>query len=43
MQDLGTLAVLELASVPEAYAQHDSRTGDRQQVQEQKQWDQWLR
>ena len=43
MQDLGTLAILGLASVPEACAQHDSRTEDRQQAQEQKQWDQWLR
>ena len=43
MQDLGTLAILGLASVPEACAQHDSRTGDRQQTQEQKWRDQWLR
>ena len=43
MQDLGTLAILGLASVPEACAQHDSRTKDRQQAHEQKQWDQWLR
>ena len=43
MQDLGTLAVLGLASVPKACAQHDSRTGERQQTQEQKCQDQWLR
>ena len=43
MQDLGTWAILGLASVHETCAQHDSRTKDWQQAQEQKQWDQWLR
>ena len=37
MQDLGTLAILGLASVPEACAQHDSQTEDQQQAQEQEQ------
>ena len=36
MQDLGTLAILGLASVHEACAQYDSQTVDRQQTQEQK-------
>ena len=43
MQDLGTWAILGLASGPEACAQHDSRIEDRQQTQEQKWRDQWLR
>jgi len=43
MQDLETLAVLGLASGPEACAQHDSSIGERQQTQEQKWRDQWLR
>ena len=37
MQDLETWATLELASVPEAYAQHDSQTKDQQEAQEQEQ------
>ena len=38
MQDLETWAILALASVPEACAQHDNQTEDQQQVQEQEQW-----
>ena len=34
MQDLETWATLELASVPEACAQHYSQTEDQQQAEE---------